>query len=139
MSGVGKRFKDSGYSKPKYLLGVFGKPVLQHIFELFSDDDEIHLILNEQDFNNEEIIKTIKNIDLNKNISFHSIENHKKGPGFALLSSGLLETDQEVFINYCDFANVWDWGAVKEYIEQNKPDGLLQRYWHSCAQMSQEL
>ena len=44
MSGVGKRFKDSGYSKPKYLLGVFGKPVLQHIFELFSDDDEIHLI-----------------------------------------------------------------------------------------------
>ena len=55
---------------------MFGKPVLQHIFELFSDDDEIHL-LNEQDFNNEEIIKTIKNIDLNKNISFHSI-GHKR-------------------------------------------------------------
>ncbi len=128
MSGVGKRFKDSGYSKPKYLLDVFGKPVLQHIFELFSDDDDIHLILNKQDFNNEEIIKTIKNIILNKNISFHSIENHKKGPGFALLSSGLLETDQEVFINYCDFANIWNWGAVKEYIEQNKPDGLLPAY-----------
>lgn len=128
MSGAGKRFKESGYSKPKYLLDVFGKPVLQYIFELFSDDDEFHLILNKNDFNNKEIIQTIKNLELKKNISFHSIENHKKGPGFALLSSGLLETDQEVFINYCDFANVWDWVLVKEYIKQNKPDGLLPAY-----------
>ena len=128
MSGVGKRFKDSGYSEPKYLLNVFGKPVLRHILELFSEDDEIHLIMNKDDFNNKEIIQAIKNVGLSKNINFHSIENHKKGPGFALLSSGLLDTDQEVFINYCDFANIWNWLNIKAYIKQNKPDGLLPAY-----------
>lgn len=128
MSGVGNRFKVSGYTKPKYLLDVLGKPVLQHIFEMFSDDDEIHLIMNKDDFKNNEIIQTIKNISLNKSINFHSIPSHKKGPGFALLQSNLLDTQEEIFINYCDFSNIWDWNKIKNFIKEHKPDGLLPAY-----------
>ena len=37
-------------------------------------------------------------------------------------------TDEDVFINYCDFSNIWDWTKIKKHIKNNKPDGLLPAY-----------
>ena len=128
MSGIGNRFKKAGYTSPKYLLDISGRPVIHHVLDLFSKHDEIHLILNENDFNNSNIIDQINTFHNNENINFHSIPSHKKGPGFALLKSQLLDTKDEVYVNYCDFSNIWDWNDVKAYIKKNKPDGLLPAY-----------
>jgi NDP-sugar pyrophosphorylase family protein len=128
MSGIGKRFKDAGYSSPKYLLNTLDKSVLEHILNLFPGEEDINLIMNKKDFYNSEIKSKVDEIVFNKNIKIHYIENHKKGPGYALLSSGLLETEDEVFINYCDFSNFWNWNDVKKQIDINKYDGLLPAY-----------
>ena len=45
-----------------------------------------------------------------------------------MLSTELLNTDEDVFINYCDFSNIWDWTKIKKHIKNNKPDGLLPAY-----------
>ena len=35
MSGIGKRFIDAGYSEPKPLIKVDGKPIIEHVLNLF--------------------------------------------------------------------------------------------------------
>ena len=50
MSGIGKRFKDAGYSSPKYLLNSLDKSVLEHILNLFPGEDDINLIMNKKIF-----------------------------------------------------------------------------------------
>ena len=35
MSGIGKRFIDAGYTVPKSLIIVEGKPIIEHIINLF--------------------------------------------------------------------------------------------------------
>ncbi len=128
MSGIGKRFKDAGYSSPKYLLNSIDRTVLEHILSLFPGEEDINLIMNKIDFFDPQIKNKIDEIVCNENIKIHYVENHKKGPGYALLSSGLLDTEDEVFVNYCDFSNLWDWNDVKKSILKNKYDGLLPAY-----------
>ena len=128
MSGIGKRFREKGYKNPKYLLEIFEKPILDHILKLFPNEDDLHLILNKEDYENSDIINKIKEIIGPKNITIQHITKHKKGPGHALLVSGLLDTEDDVFINYCDFSNIWDWEKVKKYINTHQPDGLLPAY-----------
>ena len=125
MSGVGKRFQEKGYENPKYLLNVFKKPVIKHILSLFPGEKDINLIMNEEDYKDSKIMSSLNKIE---NLNIHCIKKHKKGPGYALLVSGLLETEEEVFINYCDFANIWNWSEVKKYIKEKNPDGLLPAY-----------
>ena len=45
-----------------------------------------------------------------------------------MIESGILNTDDEVLINYCDFANIWDWKKFKDFIK-NKPDGVVPAYF----------
>ena len=39
MSGVGKRFIDAGYADTKSLIIVDGKPIIQHVVEMFNSPD----------------------------------------------------------------------------------------------------
>ena len=41
------------------------------------------------------------------------IDYQTTGPGGAVLKSKLLETNEPVLINYCDFSNIWDWENLK--------------------------
>ena len=36
MAGIGKRFIEAGYKDPKPLIEVDGKPMIQHVYELFN-------------------------------------------------------------------------------------------------------
>ena len=128
MSGIGNRFRERGYDTQKYLLPIFEKPIIKYVLDLFPDEDDINLILNEDDFNDQKVIKEISKFDDDNKIKYHFVEAHKKGPGYALLSTELLNTDEDVFINYCDFSNIWDWTKIKKHIKNNKPDGLLPAY-----------
>ena len=33
LGGIGQRFKDNGYTKPKALINVFGKPILYYLLD----------------------------------------------------------------------------------------------------------
>ena len=113
MSGIGNRFRERGYDTQKYLLPIFEKPIIKYVLDLFPDEDDINLILNEDDFNDQKVIKEISKFDQENKIKYHFVKAHKKGPGYALLNTELLNTDEDVFINYCDFSNIWDWAKIK--------------------------
>jgi NDP-sugar pyrophosphorylase family protein len=40
MSGMGKRFIDAGYFDPKPLIIVEGKPIIEHIINLFPNESK---------------------------------------------------------------------------------------------------
>jgi NDP-sugar pyrophosphorylase family protein len=46
MSGIGKRFRDFGYEEPKFLINVLGKPIIDHVLDMFPKIDDIIFIVN---------------------------------------------------------------------------------------------
>ena len=39
MSGLGTRFMEAGYEKPKFLIEIEEKPIIQHVVDRFDKDD----------------------------------------------------------------------------------------------------
>ena len=44
MSGFGERFRRTGYSVPKPLIEVDGKPIIQHVIEMFPGEENFIFI-----------------------------------------------------------------------------------------------
>ena len=44
MSGFGERFRRAGYSIPKPLIEVDGKPIIQHVIEMFPGEEKFIFI-----------------------------------------------------------------------------------------------
>ena len=47
MSGFGERFRAAGYVVPKFLIEVDGKPIIQHVIEMFPGEKKVFFICNE--------------------------------------------------------------------------------------------
>ena len=82
LAGKSRRFKSAGYTKPKFLLEIDGKPILLRVIEMFSREDTFHFIFNnEQIPNNPEITdiinstyeSKIKMLDANGTRHFNSL------------------------------------------------------------------
>lgn len=143
MSGVGKRFHDAGYSLPKYMLPANGKPILQHIIELFlpsaipsttithmethMETQTYHFILNSTDASNETITGLLKT--LVPDCKIHTIDHHSHGPVFAVsqIFEHLSNTD-EVIVSYCDYGTVWNYHEFLTTMRSNNCAGGIACY-----------
>ena len=47
MSGIGKRFVEAGYKDPKPLIEVDGLPIIEHVVNLFPNENNISFICND--------------------------------------------------------------------------------------------
>ena len=102
MSGIGKRFVEAGYRIPKPLIVVDEKPIIEHICNLFPDESKFTFICNSKHLAETNMRQVLQNIKSQSNIV--EIQNHKKGPVYAVsLVKDLIEDDEEVIVNYCDF------------------------------------
>ena len=46
MSGYGERFRRAGYDVPKPLIHIDGKPIIEHVVNMFSCEEEFLFICN---------------------------------------------------------------------------------------------
>ena len=120
MTGKSMRFKNAGILIPKQFLTVNKKMIIEHVLDLFPNESDINFIVNEEEFKNKSLQKYFGVLE---NFNIFPIPYKKEGPGKALLSTDILDTEEEVFINYCDFSNIWNWEELKNYIKRNNPDG----------------
>ena len=118
MTGKSSRFKKAGIKTPKQFLKIENNYILKHIIDMFPGEKDINLIVNSLDLQNNDFKKYM--MDFTK-YNIHEIDFQESGPGGALLESEILNTKSEVLINYCDFANIWDWNKFKEFINKNQP------------------
>lgn len=129
MSGFGERFRKAGYSVPKPLIEIDGKPIIAHVIELFPGESDFTFICNqdhlrEPSYNMQEIIHHYC-----PNGKIIGIEPHKLGPIHAVLQiADHLNLHQPVVVNYCDFTCYWDWTDFKTFVKTTQCDGAIPAY-----------
>ncbi len=129
MSGFGERFRAAGYVIPKSLIEVDGKPIIQHVVEMFPGEKEVFFICNENhlikpEFKMEDTLNAVC-----PSGTVLGISEHKLGPVYAVLQ-GLkkVNLDEPTIVNYCDFTCYWDFSHFKKFVANNKCDGAIPSY-----------
>lgn len=116
IGGVGQRFKDNGYNKPKALINIFGKPILYYLLDNLNLDqiDYVCIPYNKEylSFNFENnLIKNYPNIKF----KFLILKNNTRGAAETLniflntlnkIDKPILCLDSDNFY-YCDIINKW--------------------------------
>ena len=87
MSGFGERFRKAGYDVPKPLIEVDGKPIIQHVVEMFPGEKDIVFICNKDHLQESEyrMRETLEAIVPSGRVI--SIDPHKLGPVHAVLQA----------------------------------------------------
>jgi bifunctional N-acetylglucosamine-1-phosphate-uridyltransferase/glucosamine-1-phosphate-acetyltransferase GlmU-like protein len=131
MSGIGKRFVEAGYKDPKPLIIVEGKPIIEHIVNLFDkENDEFVFICNDQHLKETNMYNELLRICPNSRIYEVSV-NNRKGPVDAVMQIAdeeINDDDQDIIISYCDYGTVWDYDAFKKDINERELDGSIPSY-----------
>lgn len=129
MSGFGERFRTAGYSVPKPLIDVDGKPIIEYVVKMFSPKDDFIFICNREHLENPEykMRETLGRIAPNGRIV--SIEPHKLGPVHAVLKAEeFVNKNLPTIINYCDFTCYWHYDDFKDFVMKEKLDGAIPCY-----------
>jgi len=127
MSGIGNRFIEAGYVDPKPLIIIDGKPIIEHVCDLFPGETKFTFICNSKHLAETNIRNVLLGIKPNANII--EIPNHKKGPVYAVsLVENLIEDNEEVIVNYCDFGTYWDYSDFLKHTRERNADGALPSY-----------
>jgi NDP-sugar pyrophosphorylase family protein len=129
MSGFGERFRNAGYTIPKPLIEVEGKPMVAHVIDMFPGETDFIFICNqthldEPSYRMEEVLK-----EYCPSGRIVGIPPHKLGPINAVRQvEHLLDPTKPVLVNYCDFACYWDWDHFKFYVKQTGCVGAIPAY-----------
>ena len=127
MSGIGQRFIDSGYDVPKPLIEIDEKPIIEHVCNLFLGAKKFTFICNSKHLSETNMREILKSIQPNSTIL--EIPNHKKGPVYAVSClDDLIDNDEEVIVNYCDFGTYWDYPDFLNHTRSRGADGAIPSY-----------
>ena len=127
MSGVGQRFIDAGFKDPKPLINIDGKPIIQHVVELFPGESKFTFICNKTHLDTTNMREVLLAIAPQANVV--CIDNHKKGPVFAVANIlDSIDDNEEVIVNYCDFGTWWDYSDFLKHTRHRDADGAIPAY-----------
>lgn len=127
MTGIGQRFLDKGYKTPKPLIEVDGKPIIEHVVNLFPNETDFIFICNSTHLKETNLANVLMEIAPNGEII--EIPPHKSGPVFAVYQiKDLIDDDEEVIVNYCDFGTYWDYNDFLKHTRERNADGAIPSY-----------
>jgi len=129
MSGSGERFKRAGYTVPKPLIEIEGKPVIAHVIALFPGESDFLFICSNDHLNDPHLhlADTLKKYCPTAKIV--GIAPHKQGPVHAVLQAAdHIKQNEPVLVSYCDYSARWDFAAFKKFVTDTKCDGAVIGY-----------
>lgn len=128
MSGMGKRFVAAGYKKPKPIIEVDKRPIIAHIIDMYENYvDKYTFIINEYHDSETDIRFILSSLCPAANII--SIKPHKDGPVGAIRTAyHIIDDEDKIIINYCDFAVGWDIDGFIKLISNPKIDACIPAY-----------
>lgn len=128
MSGIGKRFIDAGYEVPKPLIKVDGKPIIEHVVNLFNNPNDITFICNEIHLKETNMSSILKEIAPNCKILTVPNKN-RRGPVDAVVQIlDNIDENKEVIISYCDYGTDWDYEKFLKETRESNSDGAIACY-----------
>jgi NDP-sugar pyrophosphorylase family protein len=133
MSGFGERFRRAGYTVPKPLIPIDGKPIIGHVLDMFPGETTAFFICNQDHLDHPDYCMHAQLTALCEergiNGQIIGIAPHKRGPVHAVLQiADHLEPTQPVVVNYCDFTCYWDWDQFKRFVAETGCDGAIPAY-----------
>ena len=129
MSGFGERFRRAGYTVPKPLIAIEGKPIVSHVVDMFPGETDVLFICNEEHladpaFRMREILEAAS-----PSATIVGIAAHRLGPVHAVLQAAShIRRDGPVVVNYCDFTCFWDWSHFRRRVADTGCDGAIPAY-----------
>lgn len=129
MSGFGERFRRAGYSLPKPLIEVDGKPIIAHVIDLFPGETNFVFVCNQEHLDNPDyhLESTLKKYCPTGKIV--GTEPHKLGPVQAVLNAAeYIDLKSPIVVNYCDFTCRWDWHDFVDFTQKTQCAGAIPAY-----------
>ncbi len=129
MSGFGERFRHAGYTLPKPLILIDNKPIIAHVIDMFPGEKDFIFICNQDHLNNPDysMENTLQQYCPTGRIV--GIPPHKLGPVHAIQQvEHLIDPNQPVTVNYCDFTCYWDWQHFKKFVTMTACAGAIPAY-----------
>ena len=127
MAGVGNRFIKAGYKEPKPLIKINGKTIVGHACDIFPNETKFTFICNAKHLADTNMREELLKIQPNANVI--EIPNHTEGPVYTVLQIlDLIEDDEEIIINYCDFGIYWDYEDFLKHTRDRDADGAVVSY-----------
>lgn len=127
MSGRGDRYRRRGHTAIKPLIQVDGRPMIEHVVEMFPGEDDVVFICADDHLRETPLEGVLKRLRPSARIV--GIEPHKRGPVHAALeAAGAIADDKPVILSYCDFSVAWDYAAFKREMARTRCDGAVISY-----------
>lgn len=119
MAGSGKRFSDAGYTIPKPLLPVLGKPMILQAVQCMPPADRWVFVIREEYLKEEELLETLKSVASNTTVLVdpNPIGQLKS----CLVAREHYDADETVFVGACDFGMTYDLSAYQRLIDPHNP------------------
>ncbi|NBV45214.1 MAG: hypothetical protein EBR86_06120 [Planctomycetia bacterium] len=129
MSGFGERFRRAGYRVPKPLIVVEGKPIVAHVVDMFPGADKVVFVCNQEHLDDPGFRMRAILEEACPAGRVVGIAPHKLGPIHAVRQvEHLLDPDDPVVVNYCDFTCYWDWEHFQSFVAATSCDGAIPAY-----------
>jgi NDP-sugar pyrophosphorylase family protein len=129
MSGFGERFRRVGYTVPKPLIEIDGKPIVAHVIDMFPGESDFTFICNQEHLNEPRYRMEVILKEYCPSGRIVGIPPHKLGPINAIRQvEHLLDSTEPVVVNYCDFTCYWDWHHFKCYVKETACVGAIPAY-----------
>ena len=126
MTWIWKRFLDVGYIEAKPLIWIEGKPMIEHVVNLFPETSDFIFIINKDHVETTNIVAILNRITKNPKIIITSKE--KWPVNEVIKAKDLINDNEPCIINYCDFSMQWDYKHFEETVLKNKCDGAIPSY-----------
>jgi NDP-sugar pyrophosphorylase family protein len=129
MSGFGERFRRAGYTVPKPLIEIDGKPIIAHVIDMFPGETDFIFICNQDHLDNPDYRMQSILQHYCPTGQVVGIPAHKLGPIHAVRQvEHLINPDTPVIVNYCDFTCYWDWQNFKQFVQTTACAGAIPAY-----------
>ena len=129
MSGFGERFRRAGYSVPKPLIDIEGKPLIAHVIDMCPGEQDFVFICNQEHLDHpaykmREILERYCPTG-----RVFGIPPHKLGPIHAVRQvAPVIDQNRPTVVNYCDFTCYWNWQHFKEFVAKTSCIGSIPAY-----------
>ena len=129
MSGFGERFRKAGYTVPKPLLDMDGKPVIAHVLDMFPGERDVIFICNQRHLDEPAFRMRPILRGLCPSGRIIGIPPHSRGPVHAIRAAEhAIDASRPVVVNYCDFSQYWDWRHFKQFVSDTNCTGAIPAY-----------
>lgn len=124
MAGMGVRFVKEGYSTPKPLIPIDGKPIIEHIASLFPGDHRFIFICNNEHLTHTNMRAELERIKPQAQIV--GIPPHTLGPVHTVLQGiDSIDDNQPVILSYCDIFIHWNFEHFTRQMQVKNFDAAL--------------